>query len=448
MILLDRPEEAGYFIFSDLSVRHEGRYYLSFALMEEVKDDRDKDDDEPMSGIDEITGPDVGSGRHFQFRTQVQTDVFDVFSAKKFPGLQESTALSRTVAEQGCRVRIRRDVRMRRREKGGKGKEIAARDDEYAQRAKADAAARDRSITNDGNGPYRQVDLQRRPSGMGAGTGNGYHHRPSFPMSEPSPSSRQPPYGHMAPYPPTGRSIPNSPSYPPPPSHAAPYAPRPPYGPYAGERSPPQQHGPPAPPHPRDLRESYSYRGPDPVRGPPMLAPKLELDTEPKRSVLPPINSINGGVPEPRRPSHFMPRLLPQPPPPPPKRDADFRLPPLAPSAYLERPMAPPTPTTPSMSSLSRKRSADQANLAPVDDYRLQHGRRQDEQPRDANYQMQPLRHPFPQYAEPRLPPVEELPQQAPSHWTMSLDLYNRASDSDIPVDFPGLHATRLGGST
>ncbi|KAF3766033.1 hypothetical protein M406DRAFT_276805, partial [Cryphonectria parasitica EP155] len=136
MILLDRPEEAGYFIFSDLSVRHEGRYYLTFALMEEVKNDCDKDPDEQMGGTDEITGPDVGcSGRHFSFRTTVQTDVFDVFSAKKFPGLMESTALSRTVAEQGCRVRIRRDVRMRRREKGGgnKGKEVAAREDQYAQ---------------------------------------------------------------------------------------------------------------------------------------------------------------------------------------------------------------------------------------------------------------------------------------------------------------------------
>lgn len=211
MILLDRPEEAGYFIFSDLSVRHEGSYFLSFALMEEVKDERDKDEDEPMSGTDEITGPDAGSGRHFQFRTQVQTDVFDVFSAKKFPGLQESTALSRTVAEQGCRVRIRRDVRMRRREKGGK-KELAAREDDHAQRAKADAAAaaaanRDRpSLSNEA--PYRPGDISRRPSGPG----DVYQHRPSFPASEPSPGSRPSQYAHMAPYPPIARSIPNSPT--------------------------------------------------------------------------------------------------------------------------------------------------------------------------------------------------------------------------------------------
>ena len=51
---------------------------------------------------------------------EVKSQDFVVYSAKKFPGLTESTALSRTVAEQGCRVRIRRDVRMRRRDgKGG-----------------------------------------------------------------------------------------------------------------------------------------------------------------------------------------------------------------------------------------------------------------------------------------------------------------------------------------
>lgn len=50
------------------------------------------------------------------FRLEVKSVPFNVYSAKKFPGLAESTSLSRIVAEQGCRVRIRRDVRMRRRD--------------------------------------------------------------------------------------------------------------------------------------------------------------------------------------------------------------------------------------------------------------------------------------------------------------------------------------------
>ena len=59
-----------------------------------------------------------GSPKNFvHFRLEVRSKPFNVFSAKKFPGLAESTALSRVVNEQGCRVRIRRDVRMRRRDK-------------------------------------------------------------------------------------------------------------------------------------------------------------------------------------------------------------------------------------------------------------------------------------------------------------------------------------------
>ncbi|KAF2688614.1 hypothetical protein K458DRAFT_149818 [Lentithecium fluviatile CBS 122367] len=113
MAYLDRPSPAGYFIFPDLSVRHEGKYRLSFALYEELKDSKDMDPEDraavnihPQGGID----------AHVSHRLEVKSSPFIVFSAKKFPGLSESTALSRMVAEQGCRVRIRRDVRMRRRE--------------------------------------------------------------------------------------------------------------------------------------------------------------------------------------------------------------------------------------------------------------------------------------------------------------------------------------------
>lgn len=108
MAYLDRPTPAGYFIFPDLSVRHEGRYRLSFALFENLSEVKDLDPEDPDVIFD---------GNHFvTHRAEVKSAPFTVFSAKKFPGLSESTALSRMVAEQGCRVRIRRDVRMRRRE--------------------------------------------------------------------------------------------------------------------------------------------------------------------------------------------------------------------------------------------------------------------------------------------------------------------------------------------
>jgi len=108
MAYLDRPSEAGYFLFPDLSVRHEGRYVLAFHLYEDIKQEEDRDPD--GDAADEALNP------AFMYRLAVKSVPFNVFSAKKFPGLTESTSLSKTISEQGCRVRIRRDVRMRRRD--------------------------------------------------------------------------------------------------------------------------------------------------------------------------------------------------------------------------------------------------------------------------------------------------------------------------------------------
>jgi len=108
MAYLERPDPAGYFIFPDLSVRHEGQYRLSFTLYEILKDGKDENRGEEIA--DPASWP---SG--CIFRMEVRSVPFAVFSAKKFPGLTTSTELSRAIAEQGCKVRIRRDVRMRPR---------------------------------------------------------------------------------------------------------------------------------------------------------------------------------------------------------------------------------------------------------------------------------------------------------------------------------------------
>ncbi|KAH0553442.1 hypothetical protein GP486_006488 [Trichoglossum hirsutum] len=121
MAYLDRPTPAGYFIFPDLSVRNEGKYRLSFNLYEEVKELKDADAEPAKNHPDHpsnkhrMVGP-MAPKQYVDWRLEVKSKPFTVFSAKKFPGLAESTSLSRIVAEQGCRVRIRRDVRMRRRE--------------------------------------------------------------------------------------------------------------------------------------------------------------------------------------------------------------------------------------------------------------------------------------------------------------------------------------------
>lgn len=113
---LERPKRAAYFIFPDLSVRHEGWYRLKFSLFECVKNEMDAESAwsrVPEKDHDQLAPP----SRHESManRLEVQSVPFQVYSAKKFPGLNSSTPLSVMVADQGCRVRIRRDIRQRKR---------------------------------------------------------------------------------------------------------------------------------------------------------------------------------------------------------------------------------------------------------------------------------------------------------------------------------------------
>lgn len=114
---LEKPKRAAYFIFPDLSVRHEGWYRLRFSLFEGVKHDIDADVGRPFDRTvregDNVNAP-VRHEGVFN-RMDVASTPFQVYSAKKFPGLDQSTHLSVLVADQGCRVRIRRDVRQRKR---------------------------------------------------------------------------------------------------------------------------------------------------------------------------------------------------------------------------------------------------------------------------------------------------------------------------------------------
>ncbi|GJN84666.1 red and blue light sensing protein [Purpureocillium lilacinum] len=226
MAYLDRPSEAGYFIFPDLSVRHEGYFRLSFSLFETTKEEKDFD----LKPADSDMPPGV------DWRMEIKTQPFNVFSAKKFPGLMESTQLSKTVADQGCRVRIRRDVRMRKRDSKSGGYD--RRDEEYSRRRTVTPAPDDphgiraRSLSNSSEHrvPYG-ADAVRRPS-----MADPYSLPPPPPgYEQPQPPSRG---GHLSfgdasasqyaaprPYPhPTAMPAPPmSPSGPYPPSSQSPY---------------------------------------------------------------------------------------------------------------------------------------------------------------------------------------------------------------------------------
>ncbi|CAG8747207.1 2141_t:CDS:2, partial [Dentiscutata heterogama] len=92
-ILKNTDGEPGcYFCFPDLSIRTEGKYTLKFSLMKLGTEDR---------LINTRTG----------IISTVFSNPFTVYSAKKFPGMTESTELSKVFAKQGLKIPIRNDVR-------------------------------------------------------------------------------------------------------------------------------------------------------------------------------------------------------------------------------------------------------------------------------------------------------------------------------------------------
>ena len=186
MAYLDRPTAAGYFIFPDLSVRHEGNFKLTFSLYETTKEEKDLDRDPACAEDQQFAGVD--------WKMEVSTKPFSVFSAKKFPGLMESTHLSKTVADQGCRVRIRRDVRMRKRDGKGGSNARRSEDEPHRQRtvtpATEDPRVRARSATgtSDNQGPYYG---ERRPSATES-------YPPPPPRPAPPHDSASTSHGHLA----------------------------------------------------------------------------------------------------------------------------------------------------------------------------------------------------------------------------------------------------------
>ena len=263
MVYLDRPSQAGYFIFPDLSVRHEGKFRLSFSLYEELKSVEDNDKSEEAAKLSSA------GDAHVTHRLEVKSEPFTVFSAKKFPGLTESTTLSRTVAEQGCRVRIRRDVRMRRRDQKGE-KDWEGYEEETAQ---ARARMSQSPMPGDGNHyayphlatPHGSMDPIVRPRSAS----NASHHslaasisrRPSLQELQQGYHSSQ--YG-TAPHTPQHGYVPGSP-YGPSPSQQ--YS----QPPYMQQQSmmqpPPPQYQPQAYPPPVPAQSHYSY-GYSPAQAP------------------------------------------------------------------------------------------------------------------------------------------------------------------------------------
>ncbi|EGS23168.1 putative vea protein [Thermochaetoides thermophila DSM 1495] len=374
MAYLDRPIEAGYFLFPDLSVRHEGRYRLSFNLYEQTKEEKDKDKD--ACNADLIFAP-ISDMNHpaavesFDWRMEVKSAEFIVYSAKKFPGLAESTQLSRVVAEQGCRVRIRRDVRMRRRDNKGSNRnneDGQYRNDrrtatpegartEYHERARSMSGSQERT-------PY-PAEPHRRPSM------HEYHAPPPPPPPQYSQQNSGPAGRHL-------QFLTNSNSqYPGQPQQSYSQAQSVPQSPVGTHYQPPPSYAnpPPPPPPPSAPARSYSRErtpGPSYQPAPPATTPILrregsqpsEHSRPPSQScTLPPINNISQFAPSPGTVSQHTP-----PPPPPLATPTQHHasLAPLQPSTKENKVMLPPIDTSRISNSRPRPTLPSPATLAAV----------------------------------------------------------------------------------
>ncbi|EHK26694.1 uncharacterized protein TRIVIDRAFT_167298 [Trichoderma virens Gv29-8] len=102
--LTDTTDHLGiWFVLQDLSVRTEGPFRLRFSFVN--------------------VGAHGGAGKVNTGRAPILascfSEVFNVYSAKKFPGVCESTPLSKTFAAQGIKIPIRKDANL----KGGDGED-------------------------------------------------------------------------------------------------------------------------------------------------------------------------------------------------------------------------------------------------------------------------------------------------------------------------------------
>ena len=102
--LTDTDQKEGvWFILQDLSVRTEGwfRLKMNFINVGSPVDTRSANGNEqPQQTINTKSSPVLAS---------IFSQPFQVFSAKKFPGVIESTAISREFAKQGIKIPIRKE---------------------------------------------------------------------------------------------------------------------------------------------------------------------------------------------------------------------------------------------------------------------------------------------------------------------------------------------------
>ena len=111
----EEGNEGCFFCFPDLSCRTHGKYRLRFVLMRLEPSDLQPEGYTPII-------------------TEALSDVFTVFTAKEFPGMRPSTALTRALKRQGCAISVKKGNEKAITGAGGggdgSGKEDGSGDDE------------------------------------------------------------------------------------------------------------------------------------------------------------------------------------------------------------------------------------------------------------------------------------------------------------------------------
>ncbi|KAL4802803.1 velvet factor-domain-containing protein [Aspergillus unguis] len=121
--LTDPDNKIGvWFILQDLSVRTEGMFRLKFSFVSVGRVANDLNESRLVEVLNQGSSPILASAF---------SEPFQVFSAKKFPGVIESTALSKCFALQGIKIPIRKDGVRGQGSRGRHSDEDDGLDNEY-----------------------------------------------------------------------------------------------------------------------------------------------------------------------------------------------------------------------------------------------------------------------------------------------------------------------------
>ncbi|KAK6344139.1 hypothetical protein TWF696_007782 [Orbilia brochopaga] len=220
--------DGGFFVFGDLSVKVEGQFRLRFSLFEI-------------------------SNNEVHYIKSITSSPFTVYPMKNFPGMSESTFLSRSFGDQGVRLRIRKEPRTLVRKRAFRPPPPEAYPSNQMRRPSspdshyiAHGYPTPHSSVDYGYPPYH--DMHKRVKMDGA---------PQYPPPPP-PHGREP-YGERSPY---GEYPPNSATNPP---GYHPGYPNYPNSSYQQQRSPTTPGGYfPAPPHSAHSNQGYGHYPPPP----------------------------------------------------------------------------------------------------------------------------------------------------------------------------------------